>query len=189
MPELESYLTDLARTNLSGAVFLFSFGVTWLVCGLLWYRLTPRTAALITLFQGMVALPVALSLSAGLGMFDERPGGALMTQLSLVVAMSQLLVLPLLIVLHARRNYAAIPLIFSLAGAVHFVPYAWLYQTPAYLVMSAVLALGLAVLYGIDPTDREQENGLISARGAGRVCVLTGAVLVATGALLTLQHL
>lgn len=180
MHNLEDVLLELAEINYKGAVFLLAYGVTWLVCALLWRRISPRHAALATLFQGMFALPVALGVSAWLGMFDARPGGELVTQLSVLVSLSQLLVLPLLIVLAARGQHTLVPLWFALAGAVHFVPYAWLYQSLVYVVMPIVLALGLAIAYG---ADRTGDGYRMSAAGAGRVCALMGATLLVTGVL------
>lgn len=148
---------------------------------MLWRTLRSEHATLATLFQGMFALPVAVGVSAGLGMFEERPGGAVITQLGVLISMSQLLVLPLLIVLAVRGRHTLVPLVFSLAGAIHFVPYAWLYQSVLYLVMPVVLALGLAIIYGTDRTARHGE--LLGRVAAGRVCALTGVTLLVTGGL------
>lgn len=90
---------DLADVNYRGAAFLLAYGVTWLVCAALWRAASSRATAYATLFQGMVAFPVALGASFALGMFENRPGEGILTQLGVLVAMSQLLVLPLLIAL------------------------------------------------------------------------------------------
>ena len=93
MSGLEEALVDLARSNYSGAVFLLAYGTTWLACAALWRATEPKWAVTATLFQGMVALPVALGISAWLGMFETRPGGELITQLGILISVSQLLVL------------------------------------------------------------------------------------------------
>ena len=62
--ELMESLRLLAEQNMSGVAFLTAYGVTWLVCGGLWQRASERVAAFATLFQGMVAFPAALGLSA-----------------------------------------------------------------------------------------------------------------------------
>lgn len=179
MSNAEEILVELAEINFRGAAFLLAYGTTWMVCAVLWRTIRAEYATLATLFQGMFALPVALGVSAGLGMFDERPGGAVITQLGVLVSMSQLLVLPLLIVLAVRGRHTLVPLVFSLAGAIHFVPYAWLYQSVLYIVMPVVLAVGLAIIYG---TNRAARHGdLMSSVAAGRVCALTGATLLVTG--------
>ncbi|GAA4883462.1 hypothetical protein GCM10025788_24110 [Serinicoccus chungangensis] len=181
MSGLEEALVDLARSNYSGAVFLLAYGTTWLACAALWRATEPKWAVTATLFQGMVALPVALGISAWLGMFETRPGGELITQLGILISVSQLLVLPLLIVLTVRGRYTLVPLLFSLAGAVHFVPYAWLYQSLLYILLPIVLALGLAVIYGTDRPTADGDD--MSTTGAGRVCALTGVALLLTGGL------
>ena len=179
MTELTQTLTELATHNYSGAPVLGAYGLNWLVCAFVWRRFNMKTAAFVTLFQGMVALPIALGVSASLGMFVDRPGTEIITQLSILVSLSQLLVLPLLIVFTMKKNFTAVPLFFSLAGAIHFIPYAWLYQTPLYIVMSTVLAVSLAVLYAMDK-DKPKEQ-LMSRRGAGLVCAVTGMLLFVTG--------
>lgn len=184
MPDIEEALIELARTNYRGAVFLLAYGTTWLICAFLWRTVSPRHATWATLFQGMVALPVALATSAWLGVFEDRPGGEALAQLGILISMSQLLVLPLLVVLTARGRHTLVPLVFSLAGAVHFVPFAWLYQSALYIAMPVVLAVGLAVIYG---TDREVRAHPSRTGSAHRfVCALTGAALLVTGAIAVL---
>ena len=65
--DLVGSLERLAEQNLSGVSFLVAYGVTWTVCGLVWQRADDRVAALVTLFQGLVALPAALGISAVVG--------------------------------------------------------------------------------------------------------------------------
>lgn len=179
MSDIEVALRELAAVNHRGATFLLAYGITWSVCAVLWRTIKPVHATWATLFQGMVALPVALGVSTWLGMFEARPGGEALAQLGVLIAMSQLLVLPLLIVLTARRRYTSVPLFFSLAGAIHFVPYAWLYQSVLYVALPVVLAVGLAIIYGRDRAVRDSD--LLSDVGAARVCALTGAALLVTG--------
>src|SRR5690625_7480995 len=67
---------------MSGVAFLAAYGVTWLICGVLWRRASERVAAFATLFQGMVAFPVALGLSALIGAIGQaRPVAEEVTQL------------------------------------------------------------------------------------------------------------
>lgn len=179
MTTLPDVLTRLAETNYRGAAFLLAYGVTWMICGVAWRRLRPRLATFVTLFQGMVALPAALGASAMLGMFDRRPDEAMITQLGVLVAMSQLLVLPLLIVLTAKGFYTLVPLCFAASSAIHFVPYAWLYQTPLYIVMPVALAIGLAAVTAMSVSADRSE--VLSTDGASRVCYLTGLILLLTG--------
>lgn len=182
MDGLESSLHQLAAQNRSGVAFLGAYGVTWLVCALLWRRAGEGRAALATLFQGVVALPVALLISALIGGMADRPVSGLVTQLSILVACSQLLVLPLLVVLFTRRKYTAIPVLFALGGALHFLPYAWLYRTPVYLAMSVAIALGVAVVCRRDRRDALD----VSRLGAARVCALMSVLLLASAGLVLL---
>lgn len=52
------------------------------------------------------------------------------------------------------------------------MPYSWLYSTPIYLVVAAVVAVGTAVLMA--------REGPSKATGA-RICALTGVALVLGG--------
>lgn len=183
MNELSAILDQLASLNYGGAVFLFAYGATWLLCAYLWRVLPPKLAVYATLFQGMVALPVALVVSWMLGMFEARPGGEIIAQLSTLISTSQLLILPLLIALVIKSQYTMVPIVFSFAGAVHFLPYAWLYQTPVYVVMPLLLVTALTVLYVRDGQPKSQ---FASRQLAGQVCLVTGGVLMMTGAVLVL---
>lgn len=174
---LEQYLQSLAEINVFGAPFLFSYGVTWLICGILWKRMKSSQAAIATLFQGMFALPVALFISFQLGALENRPQSEILNHLSILIAMSQLLVLPLLIAMYQKKHYTLIPFVFSGAGAVHFILYTWLYQTPSYIVMALLIALALAIVYG---TDQEKPGEMITKGGAAKACLFTGITLLGT---------
>jgi hypothetical protein len=165
---LESLLLELAEINYFGAPFLVAYGITWLICGVLWQKLKPAHAALGTLFQGMVALPFALLLMALIGAFQNRPEIGLLNDLVIIIAMSQLLALPLLIQIFRKEDYSLIPFVFSAAGAVHFLMYAWLYQSAAYIVMPILIAIVLAITY-------EQTE-----KAAARACFGTGILLLTT---------
>lgn len=182
MDGLESSLHLLAAQNRSGVAFLGAYGVTWLVCALLWSRAREERAALVTLFQGVVALPAALLISALIGGMRDRPVSGLVTQLSVLVASSQLLALPLLVVLFTRRKYTAIPVLFALGGALHFLPYAWLYRTPVYLAMSVVIALGVALVCLRDRRDPLE----LSRLGAARICAVMSTLLLVSAGLVLL---
>lgn len=169
-------LETLAQVNAFGAPFLFAYGFTWVICGLLWQKLLPAVAAIATLFQGMVALPIALGSLFWMGAFEFRPETGEINQLSMLMAMSQLLIIPLLIAIFRKKHYTLIPFVFSGAGAVHFLLYAWLYQTVGYIVMTIFIAVVLAILYGMD-----KESTFISENAAAKACYATGFILVITG--------
>jgi hypothetical protein len=65
--------------------------------------------------------------------------------LSGLMAMSQALGLPLLIVLYAL-NPGGIPLGLAALGGVHFLPYAWLHRTRIYTAFAFIIALGAFAL-------------------------------------------
>lgn len=182
--QVNSLLQNLARINLSGAPFLFAYGVTWLLCGLLWVKVKPSLAALATLFQGMLALPIALLIMYLIWAFADRPETSEIDYLVILIAMSQLLALPVLIVMYRKRHYALIPVVFTIAGAVHFLMYSWLYQTVAYIIMPVLIVITTAHLYYV----HADEKGFMDS-GAGRVCTLTGILLILNGAYLTLSHI
>ena len=180
--DLVASLGRLAEQNLSGISFLAAYGVTWLVCGVVWQRAAERTAAMVTLFQGMVALPAALGLAALIGAIgQERPVPDELTQLSVLIGTSQLLGLPLLIYFVVKRQYGVVPFAFAAITSMHFVLYAWLYRTPVYIVMALAISLGAMVLMLTAPPDRPRS-------GPARVCFLTGGLLLAAGAVLLAGH-
>lgn len=181
--ELIESLERLAEQNMSGLAFLTAYGVTWLVCGVFWQRAPERVAAFATLFQGLVALPAALGISALIGALGgERPVPGEITQLSLLIGTSQLLGLPFLIYLVVKHRYALVPFAFAAITSMHFVLYSWLYQTPAYIVMAVLISLGTAAVMF---TAAEPERPTAPAR----VSFLTGSLLLSTALLFLVLHL
>lgn len=168
--EAQDYLSELALVNRHGFGFLLAYGATWMVAAGLGHRFGDRIGAYAALFQGMVGLPLGLGLTA-VAATAPRPQDALLGQLSLYLSMGQLLVLPLAIVLVVRSRYLWAVSLLALVLAVHFVPYAWLYGTPVYLVVGAVVAVGTAVLVGVD-------RGI---RQVPAICALTGSTLMLGG--------
>lgn len=111
---------EVSASSAGGAPFLIAYGLTFLVSGILSYVLPEETAALIVLFQGGVALPIAFWLERRLGwgrMAADNPLWALSMQL----AVSQALALPALIVAF-DLNPRSIPVIMAGLGGVHFLP-------------------------------------------------------------------
>lgn len=173
MADLERDLAALAEATHHGFGFLTAYGLTWVVAGVLWRTAGPRVGAYAALFQGMVALPVALGLTA-LAATAERPDNPLLTSLSIALSMGQLLMLPLAIILIIAGRLDVAVAALAATTAAHFVPYAWLYQTPVYIVIGVLIGVGTAVLVrrGLD---RDRTSG-------GGVCLLTGGVLLAGAA-------
>ncbi len=168
-------LEQLAQVNLSGSPFLFAYGVTWIICGILWKKVKESYASLATLFQGMIALPAALFLMNFIGAFENRPAVAELNSLTIIIAMSQLLVLPLLIAMFTKKHFTLIPFVFSVAAAIHFLMYTWLYQTYAYTIMAVSIAVALAIIYGKGGEETE-----ITTTSAAQACLSTGVILLLT---------
>lgn len=169
-------LEALARLNRDGIAFLAAFGMTWVICGVLWRRVRVRYASLATMFQGMVGLPLALGLTYAIGAFGgDRPVDPAIDQLSVLIAVSQLLGLPLVIYLYATERYLLVPFAWASVVAMHFVLYSWLYRAPLYIVMSVVISLGTVVVMAV-----AERRSSVSERTASLVCLLTGSALLVT---------
>src|SRR5699024_7901461 len=111
--EIESVLNSFAELNRYGFAFLLSFGVTWLACGVFWIKTSESTAGYATLFQGLIALPAALLISYSTGALTERLCVDIFTGRVMTISMSQMLILPLIMVLQAKKHHSLIPFVFS----------------------------------------------------------------------------
>ncbi len=173
---VEEYVHALGEATGHGWGFLAGYGLTWLGCAVAWRRSSPRVAAWCTLIQGLVALPVALALTTLTG-GPARPSMAGMDGLSILLASSQLLGLPVVIGFLARGFLTLVPLGMVLLLVVHFAPYSWLYDTWLYVVMGGLLSVVASVgAVGIrKPAAESDEPGTI---GAGRVCLTTGLIML-----------
>jgi len=138
--DLKIALTEVSASSAGGAPFLIAYGATFLITAILSFFIPWPTAAVIAMFQGGVALPVAFWLERRLGscrMSRDNP----LKPLSGLMAVSQALGLPLLIVVYSL-NPRAIPVALAALGGVHFLPYAWLHRTRIYTILGIVLSLG-----------------------------------------------
>jgi hypothetical protein len=174
------YLHALGEASGHGWGFLTAYGLTWLVCALAWRRWSSRIAAYATLFQGMVALPLALALTA-LGPGPDRPTMAGMDSLTILLASGQLLGLPIIIYLVAAGRFTLVPLSMVLLLVVHFAPYSWLYATPLYVVMGGILAIA-AVIATASAQQARTTAAEAGATGAVRLCLATGLVMLVCAA-------
>jgi len=142
--DLKRALGEVSASSAGGAPFLLAFGATMLVCGALAFWLPVRTAALIALFQGNAALPLAFWLERRLGarrMSADNPLRPLSTQL----AMSQIVALPAVIIAFSL-NPATVPAALAAVGGGHFLPYAWLQRTRVYFALGLAVSLGALAL-------------------------------------------
>lgn len=166
--EAQDYLNELALVNRNGFGFLLAFGLTWGVSAALGWRFGDRVGTFAALFQGMVGLPLALLLT-WLTATGPRPQDPSLTSLSIYLSMGQLLVIPLAAVLVTLGRYSSAVATLAVILAVHFVPYSWLYATPVYLVVGAVIAVGTAALIATEA--RRRSTG-------PAICALTSATLL-----------
>ena len=93
MNDLNLARTEVSQSSAGGAPFLLCFGATIFVCAVAGFYLPPKTAALMLMFQGGVALPAAFMLERRMGwgpMAKDNPLNALSVQL----AMSQIVGVP-----------------------------------------------------------------------------------------------
>lgn len=181
--DLITSLESLATQNIYGISFLVAYGATWIICGILWRKLNPRTAALCTLFQGMAAFPLAMALSYAVGAFDQdRPVENTITQLSILIGTSQMLGIPLLIYLFVKKHFYLMPYVFAAICSMHFVLYSWLYQTPFYIIMAALISIGTTVVMLANNKTKDQNK-------ASLVSLFTGGTMLATAIVFLFIHL
>jgi hypothetical protein len=144
MSDIERALDDVSASSAGGAPFLIAFGFTLAVCGVLGLVLPVRTAAIITLFQGNLALPLAFLLERRLGtrrLAADHP----LRPLALQMAMSQIVALPA-VLLAFSLHPAYVPAAMAAIGGGHFLPYAWLQRTRIYVFLGVGVSVGALVL-------------------------------------------
>jgi len=142
--DLNRAQNEVSASSSGGAPFLICYGLTFIITGILAFSLPRETSALITMFQGGVALPAALWLERYMGtttMSNDNPLKALSAQM----AISQALALPFLIVVY-NIDPAQIPVVMAGSGGMHFLPYAWLHRTQIYIFLGVVVSLGAFAL-------------------------------------------
>lgn len=135
----------------AGAPWLVAYGLTLSVVAVLSFVLDTRTAALATLFQGGVALPLAFALERRLGrgaMAADHP----LRSLSVQLAMVQIVALPAVIMLYPDHP-ELVPAALAAVGGAHFLPYVWLHETRIYLVLAIAVSLVSWVLSGVFGAD------------------------------------
>jgi hypothetical protein len=146
--DLKRAQDEVSASSAGGAPFLICYGFTFIVTGILAFNLPRETSALIAMFQGGVALPVAFWLERRMGttrMSNENP----LKSLSAQMAMSQALALPFLIVVY-NIDPSQIPVVMAGLGGVHFLPYAWLHRTNIYAILGVAVSIGaFALILGL----------------------------------------
>jgi hypothetical protein len=145
--DLQQALTEVSASSAGGAPFLIAYGATFLITAILSFFIPRPTAAIVAMFQGGLALPVAFWLERRLGSSRMSPHNPL-KPLSGLMAVSQALGLPLLIVVYSL-NPRAIPVALAALGGVHFLPYAWLHRTRIYTFLGIALSLGAFAIQAV----------------------------------------
>jgi hypothetical protein len=138
--QLEIAFDEVSSGSAGGAPFLIAFGATILLTGAVALFVPVKTAALILLFQGNLALPVAFWLERRMGWRQMTADNPFKT-LSIQLAMSQLLGLPAVLIVYAVAPWAVPGAFAGIAGA-HFLPYAWLQRSPAYMWLAIAVSVG-----------------------------------------------
>lgn len=138
--DIECARDEISASSAGGAPFLLAFGFTLLISALVSLSTTARTAALVVLFQGNVALPLAFWLERRMATGRMSPQNPLRA-LSIQLAMSQIVALPAALLVYMFAPWA-VPAAMAAIGGGHFLPYTWLQRSRAYL------ALGIAVSAG-----------------------------------------
>lgn len=139
--------TDLARAraevtahSAGGAPFLMAFGLSIGLVGVAAFWLPVKTAALILMFQGNVALPVAFLIERRMRWATASPDNPL-RGLAIQVAMSQLAALPMVVLTYSVAP-SAIGVAVASVAAGHLVPYGWLHRTRIYLWLAPAVSVG-----------------------------------------------
>lgn len=138
--DLTKAFNNVSASSMGGAPFLIAYGATFLITAILSLFLPRPTAALIAMFQGGVALPIAFWLERKMSpsrMTADNP----LRSLSVQMAMSQALGLPALILVYSL-NPSGIPLALASLGGVHFLTYAWLHRTRIYIFLATAVSIG-----------------------------------------------
>ena len=142
--DIDYALDDVSASSAGGSPFLLSYGLTFCATAILSFFLPLQTVAVIAMFQGAVALPLAFWLERRLGlkkMASDNP----LRSLSGQMAISQALGLPALIATYSL-DPNLVPLVLASLGGVHFLPYAWLQRSHVYIYLAVAVSVGA---YGI----------------------------------------
>ena len=142
--DLDRARDEVSASSAGGAPFLIAYGGTFLATAILSFFIPVETAALIAMFQGGIALPLAFWLERRLGSRPMAPDNPL-RPLSIQMAMSQVVALPAVIIAY-NLNPATVPAVLAAIGGGHFLPYTWLHRTQLYAALGVAIAIGAFVL-------------------------------------------
>lgn len=136
---LSTARAELRWSSRGGFAFLFANGVVWLITAALTFILPLKTAALLIIFQGAVALPFAFALERLLRFPVVAKGNALLPLL-IQASLVQIIALPAVILAYIFIP-AYVPAVFAAIVGAHLLPYAWLQKSNLYIVLALVISL------------------------------------------------
>jgi len=139
--QLTAWRLELAVTAKNGLNFILAASFIWVAIALVWtLPYPPARLSFLTFFVGPAMLPLAWVLSKVLRTTWTLPHNPLQP-LGLWLNVAQLLYFPFLIFIYGRQPTYFLMTYGIITGA-HFFPYAWFYNTRAYAVMAAFIAVG-----------------------------------------------
>ncbi len=122
-----------------GYPWLLAFGFTVSVCAVASFFVSTRLAALMFVFQGGVALPLAFGLERVFGlprMAPDNPVKPLIIQVANIQTPALLAVL----FFFSLGRPDLVPAAFAAVAAGHFLPYTWLHETKVYIALTVAAA-------------------------------------------------
>lgn len=135
---LSTARAELRWSSRGGFAFLFANGVVWLITAVLTFILPLKAAALLIIFQGAVALPLAFALERLLKFPVVTKRNALLPLL-IQAALVQIVALPAVILAYIFIP-AYVPAVFAAIVGAHLLPYAWLQKSNLYIVLGLMIS-------------------------------------------------
>ncbi len=137
---LDEARDEIRFSNRGGFAFLIVHGLTWIAAAILSQVLSVTGAALVFLFQGVVAFPGSLLLENALG-YRRLTSTNPFTPLVVQVAMVQAIALPASIIVY-NLEPLLVPATFAATNGGHFLPYVWMHRTRIYAAVAVIAGLG-----------------------------------------------
>ncbi|CAM2008926.1 DUF7010 family protein [Acanthopleuribacter pedis] len=145
MHALDDLQKSLCRLTQKGVAMPIAGIPYWLVMLLLGQLLATPTASLVMILGQAAVFPVGLGISRFLRTPDFFAKDHPLSTLGGYLAATNGLLLPIAVFVH-ELNPAWTPLFIAVTGGAHFLPFAWLYQSRGYMVLSLGLVLGAVVV-------------------------------------------
>ncbi len=151
---MDTVRSDLARRTKRGLHFIIASIVLWtgIMVVWLWPVDSVLTRNLLTFFCTAPLMPLAFLISKALKAEFSAKDNAL-NNLGILFSINQLLY-----ILIAMWAYAAAPtnmvMILAIIFGAHLLPFSWLYQSRAYLIMSIIIPLTMLIVGHNLPEER-----------------------------------